>query len=125
MLAVIDTNVLVSALWSRNGGPAKVMAMILNGLIKPCYDYRILSEYRAVLNRPKFKFNTDEIKELIGFIEMIGISVVPEPLAVKFVDEEDRKFYEVAKYCNAVLITGNTKHFPEEPFVMTVTDFLN
>lgn len=125
MLAVIDTNVLVSALWSRNGGPAKVMAMVLNGLIKPCYDYRILSEYRAVLNRPKFKFNTDEIKKLIGFIEMIGISVVPEPLAVKFVDEEDRKFYEVAKYCNAVLITGNIKRFPEEPFVMTVTDFLN
>lgn len=125
MLAVIDTNVLVSALWSRNGGPAKVMAMVLNGLIKPCYDYRILSEYRAVLNRPKFKFNTDEIKELIGFIEMIGISVVPEPLDVKFVDEEDKKFYEVAKYCNAVLITGNIKHFPEEPFVMTVTDFLN
>lgn len=125
MLVVIDTNILVSALWSRNGGPARVMAMVLNGLIKPCYDYRILSEYRAVLSRPKFKFREDEVKDLIGFIETVGVSVVPEPLDVDFTDEADKKFYEVAKHCNAVLITGNTKHFPEEPFVMTVTDFLN
>ena len=29
-------------------------------------------------------------------------------------DESDRKFYEVAKFCHAPLITGNIKHFPDE-----------
>lgn len=125
MLVVIDTNILVSALWSRNGGPARVLAMVLNGQVKPCYDYRILSEYRAVLNRPKFKFSENDVRELVGFIEAVGVSVVPEPLNVEFVDEEDKKFYEVAKHCNAVLITGNTKHFPAEPLVMTVAEFLS
>jgi len=124
MLVVIDTNILVSALWSKNGAPARVLAMVLNGQIKPCYDYRILSEYRNVLSRPKFKFSESDVRELIGFIEAVGISVVPEPLDVDFIDEDDRKFYEVSKYCNAILITGNTKHFPAEPMVMTAAEFL-
>ena len=28
MLVVIDTNILVSALWSRNGAPARVVSMV-------------------------------------------------------------------------------------------------
>ncbi len=31
---------------------------------------------------------------------------------------------EVAKFCGAVLVTGNIKHFPQKPFIMTVSDFL-
>lgn len=125
MLVVMDINVLVSALWSRNGSPAKVMAMVLNGTIVPCYDYRILDEYRTVLRRPKFRFNEGEVKELIGFIETEGISVVAEPLDISFTDKADKKFYEVAKHCNAKLITGNPKHFPEDSLVITVADFLD
>lgn len=34
MLAVIDTNILVSALWSRNGSPAKVLSLVLNGKVR-------------------------------------------------------------------------------------------
>ena len=56
MLAVIDTNILVSALWSRNGAPARILSLIISGELIPCYDYRILCEYREVLTRPKFKF---------------------------------------------------------------------
>ena len=56
MLVVIDTNVLVSALWSKNGAPAKIISLVLQGKLIPCYDYRILSEYRTVLARPKFGF---------------------------------------------------------------------
>ena len=35
MLAVIDANILVSALWSRNGSPAKVLSLVLNGKVSP------------------------------------------------------------------------------------------
>ena len=84
MLVVIDTNVLVSALWSRNGAPARVVSMVLTDRLIPCYDYRILAEYR----------------------------------------QADKKFFEVAKFCGAILITGNLKHFPEDPQVMSVAAFL-
>ena len=50
---------------------------------------------------------------------------MPESLADVFLDEADKKFYEVAKFCGAVLVTGNLKHFPKDPLVMSVTDFLD
>lgn len=123
MLAVIDTNILVSALWSRNGAPARVISMVLTGKVIPCYDYRILCEYRTVLQRPKFSFPTSEVKALLDWFETYGRSVVADPLDDVFVDEEDKKFYEVAKYCNAVLVTGNLKHYPQDPMVLSVPEF--
>lgn len=124
MLVVIDTNILVSALWSKDGSPARVVSMMLDDIITPCYDYRILSEYREVLKRPKFGFSESEIAALLGYIEAYGISVLAQPIAKKFPDDADRKFYEVAKTCHAILLTGNLKHFPKDSLVMSVQKFL-
>ena len=124
MMVVIDTNVLVSALLSRDGTPAKVIGMVLNGTITLCYDYRIICEYRDVLKRPKFGFSNGEINSLIDWFESNGQSVIAEPVNKKFDDEEDKKFYEVAKHCNAILVTGNLKHFPKESWIMNPMDFL-
>lgn len=124
MLVVIDTNILVSSLWSRNGAPARVVGMVLSGQLIPCYDHRVMLEYRQVLERPKFRFRPAEINALLDWFKQTGRSVVPAPIDIPFVDEADRKFYEVAKYCGAVLITGNLKHFPVEDMVMSAPDFL-
>lgn len=124
MLVVVDTNILVSALWSRNGAPARAVGLVLSGQLTPCYDHRIMLEYRQVLQRPKFRFQPSEINALLAWIKQSGRSVVPAPVDIPFVDEADRKFYEVAKYCGAVLITGNLKHFPNDDVVMSVSDFL-
>ncbi len=124
MLVVIDTNILVSALWSRNGAPARTVGLVLSGRLTPCYDHRIMLEYRKVLQRPKFRFRPSEINALLDWFKQAGRSVVPAPVDLPFVDEADRKFYEVAKYCGAVLITGNLKHFPDDHAVMSVSDFL-
>ena len=124
MLAVIDTNILVSALWSKNGAPARILSLIISGKLIPCYDYRILSEYKEVLIRPKFKFTRSEVNALLKWIADNGRSVIAEPLNVDFTDEADKKFYEVAKFCRVKLITGNTKHFPKDPAVLTVSEFL-
>jgi predicted nucleic acid-binding protein len=40
-------------------------------------------------------------------------------------DEDDRVFYDTATASEAVLVTGNIRHFPAEPFVMTPADFLS
>ena len=124
MLVVLDTNILVSSLWSRNGAPARVVSMILTGQLIPCYDYRILTEYRQVLSRPRFNFSDGEIDSLLEWIETSGRSIVADPINDPFIDESDKKFYEVAKYCGAILITGNLKHFPNDPQVMNVSSFL-
>ena len=123
MLVVIDTNILVSALWSKNGAPAQILSLVINGRLIPCYDHRIINEYRDVLKRPKFKFSENEISFLLDWITDNGYSVVAEPIDTEFIDESDKKFYEVAKFCGAKLITGNIKHFPEDETVITVSDF--
>ena len=125
MLVVIDTNILVSALWSKNGAPAALMSLVLNGVLVPCYDHRIMQEYREVLSRPKFGFSKGEVNAPLDWIKHIGRSVVPPPLEIPFTDEADKKFYEVAKYTGAPLVTGNRKHFPEDPQEETVSDFLS
>ena len=124
MLVVLDTNILVSSLWSRNGAPARVVSMILTGQLIPCYDYRILTEYRQVLSRPRINFSDGEIDSLLEWIETSGRSIVADPINDPFIDESDKKFYEVAKFCGAILITGNLKHFPNDPQVMNVSSFL-
>mgnify|MGYP002857887824 FL=1 len=125
MFVVIDTNILVSALWSKNGAPAQIVSKIIQGELTPCYDWRILQEYREVLNRPKFKFRPDEINSLLDWIKTSGKSVTAPSLKITFSDEADKKFYEVAKFCNALLITGNLKHFPQEKFILSVQEFLS
>lgn len=124
MLVVIDTNILVSALWSRSGAPARLLGRVISGELIPCYDHRILTEYRNVLMRPKFKFSEAEVNSLLTWITDIGQCVIPEMLRDRFVDESDKKFYEVAKFCDAKLITGNAKHFPKDEIVFTVSEFL-
>lgn len=125
MNVVIDTNILVSALWSKNGLPAKIINLVIAGVLTPCFDYRILCEYREVLNRPKFRFSSVEVHWLLDWFVSKGYSILAVPIGTAFIDETDKKFYEVAKSCNAKLITGNIKHFPDDGIAMTASDFLS
>ena len=54
--AVIDTNVIVSALLKWNSVPGVVLQAVFNGFVVPVYNDEILNEYRNVLNRPKIRF---------------------------------------------------------------------
>lgn len=122
---VIDTNILVSALLNPSGNPARVLDHLLNNAIMLCYDSRIIEEYQEVLQRPKFGFNKKAVKQVVDYLVLAGISIVAAPLAISFEDESDLKFLEVADSAKAYLVTGNIRHFPKEPFVVTPLDFLN
>src|SRR5450756_1218490 len=113
--AVIDTNILVSALLSPSGSPARVLDQVLNGNVTMCYDSRMIAEYQEVLMRTKFDFDKKSVLQVIDFISHSGISIVPVPILDTFGDEDDKMFYEVAKTANTYLVTGNSKHFLEEP----------
>lgn len=128
--AVIDTNVLVSALLSRNNNTATVQVMqkILNKEIMPLYNEIILQEYKAVLSRKKFAFDINLVDTLLNFIIQSGILTLRKKTNIILPDIDDLPFYEV--FCakkdeNTYLITGNIKHFPKENNILTPREFLN
>lgn len=124
MNVVIDTNVLVSALWSKNGTCANILYRVLNYDLIIVYDKRILHEYKIVLERQKFGFEKDEVESIINFIKNEGLCIVAKPLDIRFVDEADKKFYEAAKTLNCKIITGNKKHFPDDKNILLPSEFV-
>jgi len=93
---VLDINVLVSALLSPNGAPAAVLQLVLAGRAVLCLDAWILSEYREVLRRDKFDFDTRLVDELLEFLESEGELVASVPLSLSLPDPDDEMFLEVA-----------------------------
>ena len=122
---VLDTNVLVSALWSPTGNASTIINLILSDKIIPYFDQSILNEYRMVLSRPRLSFPLYQVDELMKEICDRGFSVITLPSDIAMIDEADRKFYDVARFCQAYLITGNTKHYPKDPWVINPANFLN
>jgi putative PIN family toxin of toxin-antitoxin system len=121
---VLDTNVIVSALWSKSDNAAEIYQMFLQGSLRLCHDPRILAEYKGVLNRPEFAFVQKAVSTFLSRIRREGIPIIPIPCLIDFTDEDGKKFYEVAKVCNAILITGNLRHYPDEPWIMAPAQFL-
>lgn len=121
--AVIDTNVLVSAMLKWNSVPGNVVSFAFDGTIIPVFNSSILKEYREVLARPKFHFPVEIINDVIEAIENSGLCVEADNLEIALPDPKDRVFYEVVmeerKTEDAYLVTGNIKHFPIETFIVT------
>ena len=117
MRVVADTNVIVSGLLNPYGIPAEILRLLLAGELIPVYDSRIISEYREVLYRPKFKFNIESINVLVKEIEEIGSLVLPVSIKSSLPDPDDNIFLEAAIAGDAkIIITGNKSHFPKKLF---------
>ena len=129
LYAVIDTNVLVSALLSAKDDAATVQVVekLLSGELVPVYSAAIAKEYREVLGRAKFGFSKELVAYLLAALESFGIQVDPTPSGVILPDMKDLPFYEVVlekRSADAYLVTGNIKHFPKQPFVVTPRELL-
>lgn len=126
MNVVIDTNVLVSGLINPDGIPAKIINLLINERITIFYDNRILQEYTGVLRRDKFGFTAEIIDPLLDFIRNEGQFVTANPITIHFNDENDKMFLEVAETAFVdYLITGNTKHFPDNKIIVTPKEFID
>ena len=113
--AVIDTNVLVSAMISPEGNEALLLLAINTGLVTPCYSASMLEEYSAVLQRAKFRFPAAAVEALVEMLRTRGEEVVPAQISHVSPDPEDDQFIASALAANAdFLITGNKRHFPTE-----------
>lgn len=121
--AVIDTNVIVSALLKHISIPGKILDYITANVIVPVASFEILDEYTDVLNRSKFPFTEEEVHNTICLLREKSIIINADKCDLPFTDLEDAKFYEIALETNknygGYLVTGNIKHFPIEPFIIT------
>ena len=125
--AVIDTNVLVSALLSRHHDAAtvKILDYLYDRIIVPIYNDEIIEEYSSVLRRPKFNFSEGTVCAIIEAIKKGGIDSRRIACNEQLPDPKDIVFYEIALANeDSFLVTGNTKHFPKKPFIVTPAEML-
>lgn len=127
--AVVDTNVIVSALLSKKEDAATVQILraMLRGRFTPLYHEDILDEYEEVLHRPKFHLSEDVIRTVVSAVKRYGIEVFPQPTGEILIDMDDLVFYEIAmekRDDGAYLVTGNQKHYPVRDFIVTPAEMM-
>ena len=93
--AVIDTNVLVSALLRWDSVPGRLLEQALTGSIIPLLCDEIMAEYENVLRRKKFSFKEQDIQVVTEGLRTRGIFLDPEKVEEIFPDPKDIIFYAV------------------------------
>ena len=127
--AVIDTNVLVSAMITKNmdSPTVRVIDAIFDRRIIPVYTDEIICKYDEVLHRDRFHLNDGRIRKLLAAI-MRGLYVIPHSTGMIIPDMDDLIFLETALEANDLgtyLVTGNQKHFPDLDFVVTPSEMVS
>lgn len=130
MIVVLDTNVIVSGILRPYSKAASILRLVATGVITLAYDLRIFSEYRDVLNRPKFVFAKEEIDAFLDQVEKEGACVSVMPLKFRLPDPEDEPFLEAALAGKAkAIVTGNKRHFPKKEYegirILSPAEFLD
>ena len=128
--AVLDTNVIVSALILR-GPTNQLSGLWQQEKFRLIVSKAVLTEYLRVLAYPKFKLSSEEVKsmiqrELLPFIHPVDVKEVPAAIPE---DPSDNEFLACAEAgeCH-YLVSGdahllNLKHYKNIPIV-SVADFL-
>lgn len=128
--AVLDTNVLVSALLFT-GPPSQLVPAWQAGRLCPVVSAGILEEYLRVLAYPKFKLTNSEIHSLIeGEVLPFVETVRAKPISVPALrDPDDMKFLACARTAGVRwLVSGDddllSLHKVESVEIVSVTTFL-
>lgn len=126
--AVINTNVLVSAFWTKNrrSPTVRIVDAITRDAFIPVYSPSMISEYREVLLRSKFNFSADEVSALVDHIVTHGELVEPAESDEHFPDKDDKVFFCTALAAiedDTLLVTGNERHYPPADFVVNPAEF--
>ena len=84
--------------------------------------YRLQSPYCSEFGvvAAHFDISDNERQSLFNYIRLNGVATERTPFEDLFMDEDDRVFYEVAlTEEDSFLVTGNLKHYPVDPRVVT------
>jgi putative PIN family toxin of toxin-antitoxin system len=112
MKAVLDTNVLVSALLFPGGAPDRVFRAALRGHYELVVSPFIIQELARVLEE-KFGFTAEEAGAVAGFVESNASEIVdpPEVLEIITSKKADNEILACALEAGAdYLVTGDLKH---------------
>jgi len=133
LLAVIDTNVLASALIRRQGASGQVLRHLRNGGFTIIYSAPLMVELVEVLSRPhiqhKYHVQSDDIAALINLVRLRGELVSPTRRIDACRDPKDNRFLEAAVEGNAdVIVSGDAdlldmREFEAVP-ILSVAEFL-
>jgi len=106
--AVLDSNIFISA-FLFNGKQRKILEKALSGNFRIYSSEPIISEIRAVLERPKFKLSAEQIKMILSEIEFVCELVYPSKIAQNICrDRDDHIILECAIEAKAdYIITGD------------------
>jgi putative PIN family toxin of toxin-antitoxin system len=129
--AVLDTNVLVSALISPGGGSARLLLELRSGAFELIVSPLLLAELREVLRRDKFRRYVSGA-EADAYVELIRSEGVvradpgpsPEPLSA---DPDDEYLIDLARDARAdALVTGDAHLLDLRAIIpaMTPAEFL-
>ncbi len=110
---VLDTNVLVSAALKPESDLARIVEKVLLRQAPLYVCPSIVTEYREVLNRPKFRPKGLPPAWLPRLLQVAFHEAEPAPWPLEGPDPDDLVFLALAKATGAVLVTGNLGHFPE------------
>ena len=130
MRIVLDTNVLVSALITPLGNPARILDLIRQNEVSVYLDQRVIMEYEEVLSRPAFPFLKKDVDTVIDMFRENAVFVSSLPLKERLPDPDDECFLEIALHGKVdALVTGNLRHYPENLLagvkVLTPKQFLD
>lgn len=127
---IYDTNVVISSFLKSDSIPAKVVdySYAKDLSVIPMFTNEIIEEYEDVLSRRKFNLKNIRIKDFLNKMILIGEKIDISDIEADLIDKDDIPFYKVflkkKKTDNFVfLITGNKKHFPINPFILTPREF--
>ena len=136
MVVVLDTNVIISALYSKKGASYQLLRGAISGNIRYALSPLLVVEYEGVIHRKIkegfLKISLQDCEKILDAISSFAI-IVWEPLILRPVlpDPSDDKILECAISGNCThVITFNKKHFPEEIFklyginILTPGEFL-
>jgi len=117
MQAVIDAEVLVSALIKRHGTTGQVFRALRDRRFQAAYTTEMLIEIIAILGREKFRsryhIQPEDVIALINFIRLRGELVIPAQRVRVRSDPKDNIFLEAALEANADCIVSGDAHLLE------------
>lgn len=109
--AVLDPGVLVSALITPSGTPAKLLASTRSGSFELIVSPLLLEELRLVLRRKKFRryVDLDAVDQYLGLLRRDAAFTddPPGPPPIRCRDPDDDYLIALAHACAAALVSGD------------------
>lgn len=130
MRAVLDPNVIISAVLSRSGTPANLMRTWLDGGYELVVSPALLDELERVLDYPKIarRVNPTEAQELLQMLRLQAelVDDPNHPPVVRSPDPDDDYLIALAEAAAAVIVSGDTdlRNLADQIPVYTPATFL-